>query len=155
MRGLLIPSLFLVMSVLLIMGCSVTSQADIATKDSGVQQIQTTTTIPGTNSKSAIFSVSDLTIEPREPATGELFAISVTITNYGKSQGNYNAILYIEEIDVEDLENIIIISANTITKSVIIAAGESKNVIFDSLTLEDGIYTATIAKLVDYIEVGC
>ena len=156
MRGLLLLSLFLVVSVLLLSGCGIASQADIAAYDTETQPIPTTTqTTTTTNYKPAVFSVSDLTIEPREVATGEFFTISATVTNTGNSQVSYDAILYIEEINVEDPENVIIISTNTITKSTFIAAGESKKVIFDFLTLQDGIYTATIDELVDYFEVGC
>ncbi|MCK5604072.1 hypothetical protein KAR91_19450 [Candidatus Pacearchaeota archaeon] len=179
MRKSLLLSLFLIVSVLFITGCSVTSQADAAGKDIETQPIQTTATPPttttqttevqtttttqnttapittATNNKPATFSVSDLTIEPREVATAELFTISVTVTNTGGSQGSYDAILYIEEMNAGDPENVIMIPVRTITKSVIIAAGESKKVTFDSLGLEDGIYFATIDELVDYFEVGC
>ena len=158
MRGLFILLLFLVTSALFLTGCGVVRQADIATDDLEIQPIPTTTSLTiltMTTAKPAAFSVSDLTIEPREVATGEFFIISVNVTNTGNSQGSYDAILYIEEINAEDPENVIIISINTITKSMIIAAGESKKVIFDFLTLQDGIYTATIDELVDYFEVGC
>ena len=45
-RELLLPLLFLIMSVLLVLGCDVTSQADIAAEDTETQPIQTTTTTP-------------------------------------------------------------------------------------------------------------
>jgi len=164
-RGLLLLSI-LVTSTLFLTGCGVAGQADTTIIDTETQPIQTiavptttttqtTKTQTATNTEPAVFSVSGLTIEPREVATGEYFTISVTVTNTGNSQGIYDAILYIKEINAEDPENVIIISINTITKSVIIAAGESKKVIFDSLTLQDGIYTATIDELIDYFEVGC
>lgn len=127
----------------------------MAGKDIETQPIQTTTSLTTTTAKPAAFSVSDLTIEPREVATGELFTISVTVTNTGGSQGSHDAILYIDEINTEDPENVIVISAKTFTKSITIAAGDSKELIFDSLILEPGIYTATIDELVDYFEVGC
>lgn len=155
MRESMIFSLFLIVSVLLLSGCGIASQADTAAKDLETQPIQTTIASNTATAKPAAFSVSDLTIEPREPATGELFTISVTVTNSGNSQGSYDVILCIEEINIVDPENVIIISSNTITKSVIIAAGGSKNVTFDSLTIQDGNYTATIDELVDYFEVGC
>jgi hypothetical protein len=155
MRGSLILSLFLIVSFLLLSGCGIASQADAAAKELEAQSIPTTTSLTTTNIKPAAFSVSGLTIEPREVATGELFTISVTVTNTGGSQGSYDAILYIEEINTEDPENVIIISAKTFTKSITIAAGESKELIFDSLSLGPGIYTATIDELVDYFEVGC
>ena len=174
MRGLLLLSLFLVVSVLLLNGCGVISQADIATDVLETQPNPMTTSLTTTQppltttttktieaqtttiTGPAVFSVSGLTIEPREIATGELFAISVTVTNIGGSQGSYDVILYIDEINTEDPENVIIISADTITKSAVIAAGESKRVTFDSLLLStDGIYTAAIGELIDYFEVGC
>ena len=155
MRGSLILSLLLIVSFLLLSGCDIASQADVAGKDIETQPITTTTSLTTTTAKPAAFSVSDLTIEPREVATGELFAISVTVTNTGGSQGSHDAILYIDEINTEDPENVIVISAKTFTKSITIAAGDSKELIFDSLILEPGIYTATIDELVDYFEVGC
>lgn len=127
----------------------------MAGKDIETQPIPTTTSLTTTTAEPAAFSVSDLTIEPREVATGELFTISVTVTNTGGSQGSHDAILYIDEINTEDPENVIVISAKTFTKSITIAAGDSKELIFDSLILEPGIYTATIDELVDYFEVGC
>lgn len=127
----------------------------MAGKDIETQPITTTTSLTTTTAEPAAFSVSDLTIEPREVATGELFTISVTVTNTGGSQGSHDAILYIDEINTEDPENVIVISAKTFTKSITIAAGDSKELIFDSLILEPGIYTATIDELVDYFEVGC
>ena len=157
MRGLLLLSLFLVVSVLLLSGCGIASQADIAAYDTETQPIPTTTqTTTTTNYKPAVFSVSDLTIEPREVATGELFTISVTVTNTGGSQGSHDAILYINKLQIQDPENVIIESTETFAKSVIIAACESKKVTFDSLILAaDGIYIVTIDELVDYFEVGC
>jgi hypothetical protein len=176
MRGSLLLSLFLIVSVLLLNGCGVTSQADTAVKDTETQPIQTTaeqttkqsiqntttstqnttaSITPVTNTKPAVFSVSDMIIEPREVATGELFTISVTVTNNGGSQGSHDAILYIDEINTGDPENVIAISVKTFTKSITIAAGDSKELIFDPLILEPGIYTATIDELVDYFEVGC
>ncbi len=156
MRGSLILSLLLIVSFLLLSGCDIASQADVAGKDIETQPITTTTSLTTTTAKPAAFSVSDLTIEPREVATGELFAISVTVTNTGGSQGSYDVILHIDEINTEDPENVIIISADTIIKSAVIAAGESKKVTFDSLIIAtDGIYTATIDELIDYFEVGC
>ena len=173
MRGLLLLSLFLVVSVLLLNGCGVISQADIATDVLETQPNPMTTSLTTTQppltttttktieaqtttiTGPAVFSVSGLTIEPREVATGELSTISVTVTNTGGSQGSHDAILYIDEINTEDPENVIVISAKTFTKSITIAAGDSKELIFDSLILEPGIYTATIDELVDYFEVGC
>jgi hypothetical protein len=89
-------------------------------------------------------------IEPREVATGELYSISVTVTNTGGSQGSYDVVLYIDEIVTEDPENIIITPTDIITKSVVVAAGDSKEV-----TSTNGTFTATIDEMVDYFEVGC
>ena len=128
------------------------------------QPVKANTVPAETTTEPATFSASNLSIKPSDSSelcdilnigTDEEIIISVTVTNTGNSQGSYDAILYIEEINAEDPENVIIISINTITKSMIIAEGESKKVIFDFLTLQDGIYTATIDELVDYFEVGC
>ena len=113
-----------------------------------------TTSTPPTNSEPATFSVSDMTIEPRIPAPGLPFTISVTVTNTDDSQGSCDVILIIDELDVQDLDNPIVISTMTYTESVIVAAGESKIVTFHITIHQNGIYTVTIDDLVDYLEVG-
>ena len=114
----------------------------------------TTTMPPPTNSQPANFSVSDLTIEPRIPGEGATVDISVTVTNTGGSQGNYDAILYIDLMNMEDPDNPFIISTETFTESVVIAAAESTIVTFDKLRLQNGFYVVTIDELDDYVEVG-
>ena len=155
MRGLLLLSLFLIVSVLLLSGCGITSQADVAGKDIETQPIQKTTSLTTTNTKPAAFLVLDLIIEPREVQSSDYFSISIMATNTGGTQGNYDAILYIDEVNAEDPKNVITNTVRTLTKSVIIAAGESKKVTFDSISLQDGLYIATINELIDYFEVGC
>ncbi len=181
MRESLLLSVFLIVSVLFITGCSVTSQADAAGKDLETQPIQTTaeqttkqiiqnntttstqnTTAPNTtasikpvtNIKPAVFSVSDMTIKPRDPAPGLTFTISVTVTNTGGSQGSYDVILYIHEMDMENIDNPTIMATMTFIESVIIAADESIIVTFEPFISDDGVYIATIDDLVDYLEVG-
>ena len=113
-----------------------------------------TTMPPPTNGLSASFSVSGLTIEPRIPGEGATIDISVTVTNTGGSQGNYDTILYIDLMNMEDPDNPFIISTETFTESVIIAAGESTIVTFDKLRLQNGFYVVAIDELDDYVEVG-
>jgi len=165
MRGSLLLSLFLAVAILVISGCSAASQADTAVKDLKNQPIQTTetplatttqTTEPQTTTSTgpAVFSVSNMVIEPRDIATDSLFSISVTITNTGGSQGNYDAVLYIDEVLI-NLEITKITPAETITKNVMIGSGNSEEIIFDSLSLNEGLYTVTVGDQKDYIEVGC
>lgn len=126
-------SILFLLIIILVLGCSSTNQA----------------------STGAVFSLSDLIIEPRAPATGAAFSISVTVTNDGDSQDEYSANLCIDELQIEDANSITIISTKTFNKSEIIKEGESAVITFDSLVLQAGLYTATIGDLVDYIEVGC
>ncbi|MFC1865892.1 hypothetical protein ACFLYB_04175, partial [Chloroflexota bacterium] len=114
----------------------------------------TTTMPPPTNGQPASFSISGLTIEPRIPGEGATIDISVTVTNTGGSQGNYDAILHIDLMNMEDSDNPFIISTETFTKSVVIAAGESTIVTFSKLRLQNGFYITTIDNLDDYVEVG-
>lgn len=170
MGRLLILVLCLVAAVSSISGCSVINQADAKDLSSQPVQISTTpletattpvlTTTQTTETQAATngpasFSLSGLTIEPREVATAELFTISVTVTNTGGSQGSYNTVLQIDEVDTTDPENVTLTTIDTIHKSVTVTSGASKTVVFDSLSLPEGTYTATIADLVDYFEVGC
>ncbi|UCG54360.1 MAG: hypothetical protein JSV32_07175 [Dehalococcoidia bacterium] len=157
-RAKLFLPAFLFMLAIILSSCGTVSKVDIAAKDTVTQSNQTTPASIGTkttNTEPATFSVSDLTIEPREVQTSEFFSISVLVTNDGGSYGSYDAILYIDCIDTTDPENVIITPIDIITKSVTIAAGESKMATFDSLSLQDGLYTATVGNLLDYFEVGC
>jgi len=95
-----------------------------------------------------------MVIEPREIATDSLFSISVIITNTGGSQGNYDAVLYIDEVLI-NLEITRITPAKSIAKNVTVSAGYSEEIIFDSLSLNEGLYTVTVGDQKDYIEVGC
>ena len=165
MRGLLLSLLFLAVAILVISGCTATSQADASIKDTETQPIQTTatpltttnqTTEPqtATSTGPAVFSVSNMVIEPREIATDSLFSISVTVTNTGGSQGNYDAVLYIDELFI-NIEVTKITPAKSITKNVTVGAGYSEEIVFDLLYLNDGLYTVAVGDLKDYIEVGC
>jgi hypothetical protein len=157
-REKLFLSVLLLVLAVLISGCSVVNKADVSIKDTETHSsktIPTSITTKKTKTEPATFSVSDLIIEPREVQTSEFFSISVIVINDGRSHGSYDTVLYIDCIDTTDPENVIITPIDIITKNVTIAAGESKKVTFDSLSLEDGIYTATVDKLLDYFEVGC
>ena len=165
MKGSLSLLLFLTVSILLITSCGAASQAVTTANGTETQPVQTTSIAPPTttqitetsiasNTGPAVFSLSGLTIEPREILTDELFAISVIVSNTGGNQGIYDAVLYIEEVMI-DLTATKITSVDAITKSVAVAAGGSQVVVFDSLQLTDGLYTVAIGELKDYIEVGC
>ncbi len=165
MRGLLLIALFLTVPILVISGCSAASQADTTTKNLETQPIQTTetplatttqTTEPQTTTSTgpAVFSVSNMIIEPREIATDSLFSISVIVTNTGGSQGNYDAVLYIDEVFI-NIEVTKITPVKSITKNVTVGAGYSEEIVFDLLYLNDGLYTVAVGDLKDYIEVGC
>ena len=56
-----------------------------------------------TTRQPAVFSLSNLIIDPAEIATGESVTISVVITNTGEEEGNYTARLMIDGI-MEDME---------------------------------------------------
>ncbi len=165
MRQSLVLSLFLAVAILVISGCSAASQADTATKDLENQPTQTTATPLATTTQvtkpqtttstgPAVFSVSNMVIEPREIATDSLFSISVTVTNTGGSQGNYDAVLYIDELFI-NIEVTKITPVKSITKNVTVGAGYSEEIVFDLLYLNDGLYTVAVGDLKDYIEVGC
>lgn len=165
MRESLLLSLFLAISVLSITGCSVTSPVDTVAKDTETQPVQTTATTSKTtiqtyetqiaaNIEPAVFSVSNLIIEPREVATDSFFSISVIVTNTGGSQGSYDVVLYIDDVSITSTATKVV-SVEIFTKSIIVAAGDSSEVIFDSLILSEGFYTAAIGGLKDYLEVGC
>ncbi|UCG54361.1 MAG: hypothetical protein JSV32_07180 [Dehalococcoidia bacterium] len=126
----------------------------VYTSNSPTPTTTTVTTNTPPDGEEANFSLSDLTISPRIPAVGAAFTISVTVTNTDDSQGTYEAILYVDELNLQDPENVIIVSTRTFSKEVIIPAGEVKKVIFDGLILQGGFYTATVGDLVDYFEVG-
>ena len=164
-RQSLLLSLSLAVAILVVSGCSAASQADTTVKDLENQTTQTTATPlitttqvtkPQTTTSTgpAVFSVSNMVIKPRDIATGSLFSISVTITNTGGSQGNYDAVLYIDEVLI-NLEITKITPAEAITKNVTVGAGYSEEIIFDSLSLHEGLFTVAIGELKDYIEVGC
>jgi hypothetical protein len=157
MKESLVPSLFLVISFLLLSSCGIASQGDAAAIDLETQPIFTTTTtsLTTTSTKPAAFSVSDIVIDPREVQTSDFFSVSLTLTNTGGSQGTYEAILIIDEVNATDPANVITNTVNTLTKSVVIATGESKIVAFDSISLQEGLYTVAIDNLIDYVEVGC
>ena len=152
--GLLLLSMLLIVLAIMTAGCTVTGQANVTVENSATLPIQTPETKLVTNNNLS-FSLSDLTIEPRAPAIGAFFSISVAVTNIGKSQGKYEACLYLNELCTDDPYNVNIISTKTFNKSAIIAQGQSEIIIFDSLILEKGVYTATIGDLEDYIRVGC
>jgi len=114
-----------------------------------------------TTSDLASFSLSNLTIEPRAPATEELFSVSVTVTNTGDIQGIYDANLCIDQLQIVDSNDVTIISTististKTFHKSEVIKEGESAVITFDSLSLQEGLYIVTIGYLIEYIDVGC
>jgi len=111
-----------------------------------------TTTTPPTNDEPAIFTTSDLTLIPKLPVEGAFFKVSVTVTNTGSSQGSYDVVLYINGIDIQD--NDAIISTETFTKSVSLAAEESAMVTFDKIILPSGYFTLVIDELEEFLESG-
>lgn len=155
MRESVILSIFLVLSILLLSSCGIANQDDAAAKELETKPAITTSSVTTTTAKPAAFLASDLTIDPREVQTSDYFTIYITATNTGGSQGSYDAILYIDEVNAEDPENVITSTVKTLTKSVVIAAGESKEVAFESISLQEGLYTVAIDELIDYFEVGC
>ena len=102
----------------------------------------------------AVFSVSNVDLEPEAPHTSELFTISCTVTNSGGQQGSYEAVLYITRyLSILEEEPD---STRSYSQTVAVAPGESKMVTFESLSLNvDGIYKARIEDLHETFEVGC
>ena len=117
-------SLFLVMLILLagsaVTGCPSGSDSN---GDGG----------GGTQSPAA-FSLSNLSIEPTEVGLGETIAISVSVDNTGGSQGSHDVVLKINGAEEE-------------TKSVTLAAGDSKNVTFSVTRGDAGTYAVTVEDL--------
>ena len=111
-----------------------------------------TTTPPPTNGEPAIFTTSDLTLDPDIPAEGAFFKVNVTITNTGGSQGSYEVVLYIYGIDIFDDDAII--STQTFTQSVVLTAGDSTIVTFKKLILPSGYYNLVIDDLKEFLEAG-
>lgn len=79
----------------------------------------------------AAFSVSSLNITPKEVTPGEAVSISIMVTNSGGSEGNYSAALKINGV----LEA---------TKSLSVAAGESKPLTFTVTKADRGVYTVLL-----------
>ena len=101
----------------------------------------------------ALFSVSELTLEPKSPLTGELFRISVMVSNTGGSKASYEVNLIIHKYLSHQQPDIL--ETKTFDRTVAVAAGESYYVVFDSLSLNEGIYQARIEDLESDFEVGC
>jgi hypothetical protein len=77
-------------------------------------------------------SASALSISPQQVQPGEEVTISINVANTGGETGNYNAVLYINEV-VED------------SQSVSLAAGTSKDVIFTVSKSQAGVYDVSVA----------
>jgi hypothetical protein len=111
-----------------------------------------TSSTPPDNNESTTFLVSDLILDPKLPAEGSFFTVSVTVTNTGSSQGSYDVVLYIDGIDIQD--NNAIISTEIRTKSVNLIAGESIIVIFKKIILPGGYFNLVIDELEEFLESG-
>ena len=90
--------------------------------------------VGGCIAEPAVFSLSNLTIEPAEVAPNETVTISVSVANTGGSQGSHDVVLYINGVEEE-------------TKSVTLSAGDSTNVTFSVTKGDTGTYSVTIEGL--------
>ena len=93
-----------------------------------------TTMLVGCTTEPAVFSLSNLTIEPAEVAPNETVTISVSIANTGGSQGSHDVVLTINGVEEE-------------TKSVTLAVDDSRNVTFSVTKGDTGTYSVTIEGL--------
>ncbi|GAI13004.1 unnamed protein product, partial [marine sediment metagenome] len=82
----------------------------------------------------AMFSISNLTITPREVASNEPVTITASISNTGETEGSYNIVLRVN--GVKEVE-----------KSITLAAGRSQVVSFNVAKEDAGIYTVTVNRL--------
>jgi len=82
----------------------------------------------------AIFRVSDLTVNPAEVEVGNEVTISVVLTNIGEGEGSYTLVLKVNQV-VED------------TKTITLDAGASTTVQFKVTKEEAGTYDVEIREL--------
>jgi len=82
----------------------------------------------------AIFRVSDLTVNPAEVEAGKEATISVVLTNIGEGEGTYNLVLKVDQV-VED------------TKTITLDAGASTTVTFKVTKKEAGTYDVEVGEL--------
>ncbi len=82
----------------------------------------------------AVFSLSNLTVQPGEIETGETVNIAVTVANTGGTAGSYTVVLKLN--DVKEAE-----------KSVTVAAGASEIVTFPVSGKDAGSYSVTVDGL--------
>ncbi|GAH69601.1 unnamed protein product, partial [marine sediment metagenome] len=82
----------------------------------------------------AVFSVSNLSIQPAEVTTGEEVTIDVALTNTGGTEGSYTLVLKVNGVKEAD-------------RTVIIAAGDTLNLIFPVTKEAAGSYTVTVDGL--------
>jgi hypothetical protein len=100
--------------------------------------ISTPTTTTITNSRPAVFTISDLYIDPQAIGSDDYFSIIFTVINSG-GDGVYNAAM-----DIVNVAGTNRMEIGTLTKSVSVASGESKVVVFEKMHLPEGDYEATI-----------
>jgi len=82
----------------------------------------------------AVFSLSNLRIEPAEVEIGEAITITVSVANTGGTKGSYEVVLKINEVVVEK-------------KTVTVAAGSSEIIPFSVTREEAGSYSVTVDGL--------
>ena len=107
----------------------------------------------GASSGPPAFSISNMELEPKSPHISELFSVSFTLTNSGGSRGEYRAELkitrYISLLEEEAG------STMSFFKTTSVAPGQSQTVVFESITLMEGLYKARIEDQLKTFEVGC
>lgn len=99
------PLLWLLTSVLILSSCSTAAPAEPPRADNQTKESATTAAPTTPELKPASFTVSRLTIEPKEATTGSLTTITVLVTNEGELAGSYDAILKINN-NVEAKERV-------------------------------------------------
>lgn len=95
----------------------------------------------------AIFVIWDLHTEPVQPASDAYFSIIFDVINIGSGNGTYKADVLITEVTGENRMEI-----GTLTKSVAVAAGESKVVSIDEVHLPEADYELAIGDLTHFFK---
>ena len=95
----------------------------------------------------ATFVIWDLHTEPVQPASDAYFSIVFDVTNIGSNDGTYEVAVLITEVTGGNRREI-----GTLTKSVVVAAGESKIVSIDDVHLPEADYELAIGNLTHFFK---
>ena len=91
----------------------------------------------------ANFIVTDLKIDPKDPAGNDLVKISVNVTNDGEQSGNYTVELKMHDVETE--------TENIQKQEITLGGGDSQRVMF-YINAEPGTHRVTIDKQIGQFE---